>query len=390
MSTASPAEPDAGRADLSNWRLPPFNHWAFHHIREILPVADIAHPPGDVMPLPAGDASLDGFSLPWANGARLSLWEALDATVTDAMLVLKDGRVVFETYAHGMDAATPHIWMSATKSLVGLVAGRRQYAGAIDRAAPVTRYLPELAGTAYDGATLRQLVDMRTGIALAEAAQADYASAGGWDPPQPGAPSGLHAFFRGLKGAHRPHGGSFSYVSGNTDLLAWTMERASGESFAALAGRLLWRPMGAELPAFITLDPDGAPRCTGGYCATVRDFARLGQLVVDGGQRDRVQVIPMALIEDIATGGDPEAWATGEWGQVFGFTGGPMRYRTGWNVVDSDPQLLFAMGIHGQNLFVDRTNRIVVAKLSSQASRIDYTAVPMTHRMVAEIQRLLS
>ena len=230
---------------------------------------------------------------------------------------------------------------------------------------------------------------MRTGIVLDEPAQADYASAGGWDPPMPGAPSGLHAFFRGLRGAHRPHGGPFSYISGNTDLLAWVMEQATGESFAGLASQLLWCPLGAEQPAFITLDPDGAPRCTGGYCATVRDFARLGQLIVDGGRRGEVQVIPPTLIEDIATGGDPEAWATGEWGQVFGFTGGPMRYRTGWYVVDSAPQLLFAMGIHGQNLFVDRTSRIVIAKLSSQASRIDYTAVPMTHRMVAEIQRVL-
>ncbi len=58
-------------------------------------------------------------------------------------------------------------------------------------------------------------------------------------------------------------------------------------------------------------------------------------------------------------------------------------------MVDSEPQLLFAMGIHGQNRFVDRTNRMVVAKLSSQASRIDYTAVPMTHRTVAEFQRVL-
>jgi len=383
MSAASPD------ADLSNWRLPPFNHWAFHHIRDILPVADVDNRPGDVMPLPPGAASLDGFSLPWGDGARLTLQEVLDQTKTDAIVVLKDGRLVFEAYANGMAPETPHIWMSATKSLVGLVAGLLDATGAIDFAAPVTGYLPELAGTAYDGATLRQLTDMRTGIALDAAGQADYASAGGWDPPTPGAPGGLHAFFRGLRGAHRPHGGPFSYISGNADLLAWVMERATGESFAALASRLLWRPLGAEQPAFVTLDPDGAPRCTGGYCATAGDFARLGQLMVDGGRRGDVQVIPPALVEDIATGGDPEAWATGEWGRLFGFTGGPMRYRTGWYVVDSEPQLLFAMGIHGQNLFVDRANRIVVAKLSSQASRIDYTAVPMTHHMVAEIQRVL-
>jgi CubicO group peptidase (beta-lactamase class C family) len=103
------------------------------------------------------------------------------------------------------------------------------------------------------------------------------------------------------------------------------MEQANGESFADLASRLLWGPLGAEQPAFITLDPDGAPRCTGGYCATVRDFARLGQLMVDGGRRGEVQVVPPALIDDIAAGGDPQAWATGEWGQVFGFTGGPVR-----------------------------------------------------------------
>jgi len=151
---------------------------------------------------------------------------------------------------------------------------------------------------------------------------------------------------------------------------------------------LLWRPIGAEHAACIAVDREGAPRCTGGLCTTARDLARLGQLVVDGGSRGSRQIIPPALIHDIAANGDPEAWKNGEFAASFGSR--RMSYRSGWYIIHNEPQILFAMGIHGQNLFVDRANRIVVAKLSSQDNPIDYRATALTHRAVAELRRCLA
>lgn len=236
------------------------------------------------------------------------------------------------------------------------------------------------------GATVRHLLDMRAGIVLEHDAQRAYNVATNWSPlPAGQVLTGLHRFFETLTTPPRAHGGAFSYVSANTDLLGWVLERATGQSFASLLSALLWKPMGAEDGAYITLDRDGAPRCTGGLCATARDLARLGQLLVQEGRTGSLEVVAAEWIDDIENNGDREAWRTGEFAASFGRRS--MSYRSGWHVIRDAPRTLFAMGIHGQNLFIDRANRLVIAKMSSQASPIDPAAIALTHRAVAEIRR---
>ena len=92
----------------------------------------------------------------------------------------------------------------------------------------------------------------------------------------------------------------------------------------------------------------------------------------------------------MAYGGDHEAWRTGQWATNFASISKNMRYRSGWYVIDDAPQILFAMGIHGQNLFVDRANQIVIAKVSSQSQPVDPQAIWLTHKAVAEFARCLS
>jgi CubicO group peptidase (beta-lactamase class C family) len=388
MSSATDQNlPVAEAANLSNWRVPPFSRWSFRNVREIIPVAEIENA-GAISPLPARPQSFDRFKLSAGEGASLTLDDVLRATATDGFVILHDGQIVHEFYDHGTTADVPHIVMSATKSVTGLIAGLLQAQGVLDIDAPVSDYVPEISATAYRGATVRHLLDMRTGIVLDAGQLRDYAVATNWDAIGPGeSRTGLHAFFAGLTATHRPHGGPFKYVSANTDLLGWVIERAAGKNFALLTSELLWKPMGAEQPACITVDCEGAPRCTGGFCTTTRDLARLGQLVVDGGRRGAAGIIPPDLIDDIANHGDRDAWKQGEFAASFG--GRNMSYRSGWYVIHDEPKMLFAMGIHGQNLFVDRANRIVIAKVSSQGPPIDYQAMALTHRAVAEIRRCL-
>ena len=136
------------------------------------------------------------------------------------------------------------------------------------------------------------------------------------------------------------------------------------------------------------MDRLGAPRCAGGVCATVRDLARVGQLIVEGGARGRTQIIPASWIEDIVGHGDPDAWANGNAADYF--PGVSMRYRSQWYVQDGAAPLLFGLGIHGQNLFVDRTHGIVIAKVSSQALPMDPERIALTMRAVAAIRRFLA
>ncbi len=379
---------DADGASLANWRASPWNRWAFRNIPELLPVAEIGA--GTRRPLiDAHSAAFDDFRLDRPGGVSLDLDGFLTATATDGLVVLRDGKVLLETYANGMTRDTRHILMSATKAMSGLVAGALVGAGKLDVDAPVSDYVPEIAFSGWQDATVRDLLDMRTGIVLDVEASRAYQAAANWDPVTPEeAGATLHDFLANTPPAAGPHNGPFHYTSANTDLLGWVMERAGDAPFARIASDLLWRPSGAASPAFITLDRAGSPRCTGGLCATVRDFARIGWMVSDGGVADGTQVIPEAWIDDILTGGDRQAWATGEWGKAFGAIGRDMSYRAGWYVTGARPGSMFAMGIHGQNLFIDQETGVVVAKVSSQHNPIDYQAMGIIHAAVPVLREL--
>ena len=347
---------------LANWRTAPFSRWAFRHVRELIPSAEIPHDPAAVRPLPEAPVPVPGF-----DGM---------AEDCDALLVLHRGRVVAERYGEGITATTPHILMSVSKSMLGLLAGILAEAGRLDVEAPVADYVPEVAETVYRGATVRHLLDMRVGILFDEDYLATsgpivaYRQATGWNPVDPAVPpSDLRSFYARLTEADGRHGQRFHYVSTNSDLLAWVIERAAGERYADLMGRLLWAPAGTERPAYITVDRLGAPRAAGGMCVAARDLARIGQLIAENGSRNGRQVLPQCWIDDIERAGDPEAWDAGDFAPFF--PGRAMHYRSQCYVLRGENPLIFGIGIHGQNLYVDRRAEVVVVRLSSRALPLD-------------------
>ena len=229
-----PPRPDT-QVTLANWRTSPFNGWAFHHVREILPSADIPHDPANVREFPLKPAALEDVRVSGVNGESLSLSQILEATSTDGLVVLHKGAIVLEHYANGMTARSPHIMMSVSKSMLGLLAGILAGRGALHLSQLVTDIIPEVKATAWAGATVSQLLDMRTGVAFDEDYLATsgpivtYRKSTGWNPLQPGeAPSDLRSYFREVKEADGPHGGRFAYISPNTDLLGWIIERVAG------------------------------------------------------------------------------------------------------------------------------------------------------------------
>lgn len=387
--------PSAGsQVTLANWRTEPFNRWAFHHVREIVPSADIAHDPARVRALPVAGGALDGLHVPDGQGKPMSLARFLETTSTDGLVVLHRGAIVLEHYANGMTARSPHILMSVSKSMLGLLAAVLAGRGVLDPARQVTDIIPEVRDTAWAGARVSQLLDMRAGVFFDEDYLAtsgpivDYRKSTGWNPLGPGeTASDLRTFFRQMTKPDGDHGGSFSYVSPNTDLLGWILERVAGKRYADLMSDLVWRPMGAAEPAYITIDRLGAPRCAGGMCATTRDLARVGQLLVEDGAWAGTQVAPAAWIDDIARNGDPKAWNAGSFAPYY--PGADMHYRDKWYVERGPHPVLFGMGIHGQNLVVDRNNQIVIAKFSSQPPPIDAELIALTGRFVTQVRRTL-
>jgi CubicO group peptidase (beta-lactamase class C family) len=388
-----PPSPE-NQVTLANWRSFPHLRWAFHHVRELVPSAAIPNDPGDIQGLPVHPADFAGLRIE-GGGERLTLDEFLQRSDADGIVVLHRGAIVLERYMNGMTARTPHILMSVSKSVLGLVAGILADKGVLELDRPMTAILPELAGTAYEGATVRHALDMRTGVAFDEDYLATsgpiiaYRKATNWNPLGPGeAPSDLRSFFRELRQADGPHGGGFHYISPNTDLLAWAIERAAGQRYADLVSELLWRPMGATESAYVTVDRLGAPRAAGGLCATVRDLALLGQVVAAGGRRAGKRIIPAGWIDDILRNGDPAAWDQGTFATFF--AGLPMHYRAKWYVERHAAPVMFGLGVHGQYLYVAPEQEVVIAKVSSQPPPLDANQIPLMTRAAAAIRDWLS
>jgi len=380
---------------LANWRKPPYVRWAFQHVRELVPSADIPNDPAAVRELPEAPVELAGVMVP--NGDNpLSFKDFLAETQTDALVVLHRGKLAYEHYARGMTPATPHILMSVSKSVLGLIAGIVIERGELDPEAEVAAYVPEIENTAYKGARIRDLLDMRAGILFDE----DYLAAGGaiieyrkstlWQPLDPGqAPLDLRSYFLTLTGKDGEHGRPWHYVSTNTDLLGWCIERATGRRYADLASELLWRPMGAERSAYITVDRLGAPRCAGGFCAIARDLARVGLLFAEGGSNPEYGgIVPLAWLDDIIAGGDRQAWDASDGADML--PGLPVRYRSQWYVLDRPSPLAFCIGVYGQAMYVDREQGFVMAKFSSQDLPLDLERKMLTIRAAEAVRDFLA
>ena len=383
MQGFPPAEPD--RASLANWRKAPYCQWAFHHVREIIPSTDIPNDPKDVWELEHD--TIDTTSL--------DLEDTMVETDSDAVVILHKDKLIHESYRNGMTSRDPHILMSVSKSMLGLVAGTLIERGELNEDDLITKYLPELASTAYAGATVRDLLDMRAGVLFDEDYLAtegpivDYRFAANWNPvPKDHEAGDLRSFMSVLTKSDGPHGGRFHYVSPNTDLLAWVFERATGMRYAELVSERLLKPLGAEASGYITVDRIGGARAAGGKCLLARDLARVGMMMANGGQRDGKQIIPASWIEDIVKNGDPQAWKDGDFYENMGQR--DIHYRSKWYIQRGAEPMIFGIGIHGQFLFVDPARKLSVAWFSSQHAPMDSEPFGKTLATIERIRVLIS
>ena len=367
--------PQGSGVTLANWRLPPWNCYAFHHIAELLPVARIAHQPTQVSAWSQAPRAVGAVAFTAADGTAWTVDRMLPHTATDGFVVLHKGRLAFEWYGNGLAATDPHIVFSVSKSITGILAGVLAERGQLDPDAPVTRYIPEAAGSVYGDCTVRHVLDMTVGISFVEnyldtaGDFARYRAATGWNPvANPALAGDLHSFLVTLSRDENPHGAKFHYVSPNSDLLGWILERAGGASYAQLLSELIWQRLGTEADAHVTVDKLGAARSAGGICVVLRDLARFGEMVRNFGRVGREQIVPRWWIEDILGNGDQRAWLAQPTAAKFLPAG---RYRSQWYVIGNANGAYCAIGIHGQWIYVDPAAEMVIAKLSSQPMPVD-------------------
>jgi CubicO group peptidase (beta-lactamase class C family) len=360
--------PDNGRVTWENWMSPPFNQWGFRRLAQLRPTIDVVA--GDVGEdlLEAAAQNLDKLLFESVCGLSISLAEHLKASHTDAFIVLQAGKVVYERYYNGQQASDRHVMFSVTKSLVGMLAEQLIADGVLDASLPAKHYVPEFGDGAFADATVRQLLDMAVGIEYTEkyddpeSESSQFGYACGFQPaPASGNPyESLYQFLPTLR-KKGEHGGFFHYVTATTEALAWVMERASGISCPQMLARL-WSQIGCQRDGYFLADPWGRGVAGAGFSATLRDMARFGLLLANGGVQAEKQLLSVEAIEAITRGGDPGVYARN---QDFSKWTPGASYRSQWYVFNDHSQALMAGGIHGQYLFVDFPSQVVVVKQSS-------------------------
>jgi CubicO group peptidase (beta-lactamase class C family) len=384
MTGSPPPSDKLVRFADDSWAKFPQSRWAFSHVRELMPTTVVARGDGPIAQLPRAERTdIDGLTFrPIGRDSTMTFAESLEANYTDGILILHRGSIVYERYFGALKPERQHLAFSVTKSFVGTLAAMLIEEGSLDADAAVAQYLPELGKSAFGDATIRQLLDMTTGLAYTE----DYndpqspvwelTRAGGFRVRPPG-DTGPKSFFEYLRTVTKKgaHGEVFVYKTPNTDTLAAVLRRVTGKSLSALLHERIFGHLGAEHDAYFTVDETGAEFAGGGLNLTLRDLARFGETMRLAGRFNGQQIVPRRVVEDIERGASREQFAPAGYATLPGWS-----YRNMWWVSHNEHRAYTARGIHGQAIYVDPVAEMVIVRFASHHVAgnigIDPTSLP--------------
>ncbi|APG14918.1 serine hydrolase [Bradyrhizobium japonicum] len=289
------------------------------------------------------------------KGESMDVDRYMSAQRTAGIIVLKDGKVILERYGLGRAATDGWFVQSVTKSIAAVLIGaaiKDGYIKSVDE--PVTKYVPELKASAYDGVNIAQLLSMTSGVNWSEdyndpqsdVSLAYTSSEAGKPVPELGV-NPMISYLRRLPVACPP-GVKFNYNSAETELAGILLTNAVGESMSEYLSNKLWQPLGMEKDAYWLVDAVGHERAGGGLCMTLRDHVRIGQFMLGGGQTGNVQVLPPDWLADAIS---PQA--------VFpSSVHGAMGYGYFWWIYKD---AYAALGHAGQAIVVYPKDKVVIA-----------------------------
>jgi CubicO group peptidase (beta-lactamase class C family) len=373
----------------------PQTRWSYSRMREFVPTRVVARGNAVATDLaPAERSDLDAVTFQPIGRTDTMTWaESLLANYTDGIIMLHGGRVVYERYFGVLEAHTPHIAFSVTKSLVATVAATLISEGAIDPRAAVATYVPELKLSGFGDATIRQLLDMTTGIKYSEdyVDQAssiwEFSRAGNFRPRPPGY-RGADSFYEYLQTLEKDyaHGERFAYKTVNTDALGWVLRRVTGKTVSDLLREHLWSRLGVEQDAYFTIDTTGVEFAGAGLNLTLRDMARFGEMMRLGGRYNGQQIVPQAVVDEIRGGGSREQFARADYTMLPGWS-----YRGMWWVSHNEHGAYTARGIHGQAIYIDPAAEMVIARFASHPlganANLDPTSLPAYHAVAKHLMK---
>ena len=366
---------------LQNYREHPKSHWAFRNAGAPLHVVMIPRE-GEIFPLKqALNPAIGTTKYTDLHGKELPFDDLFEQNYADGLIVVQGDNVLHERYFNGFNEHAQHIWFSMTKSLVSSAFGLLVAEGKVDLTASPAKYIPELKGSGFERVSIQNVLDHASALSFKENytdPDSDFiryygpALSMGW---MPGAADASPADTK-IYGAHdflvhfiqadpdlKP-GEAFDYNSSNADLLGWLIARISGLSLQDYLQQNIWAKLGAEHDAMIAVDRAYMPVATGGMNTTVRDAARFGMMIRDGGRFNGQQVIPEKWVSanlDISTKTSANMAANTK------YRGDPWTaYHNMWWVLDADAGEYCAVGIHGQVIYINRKADTAMVWFSSQ------------------------
>jgi CubicO group peptidase (beta-lactamase class C family) len=327
----------------------------FRNIDRLFPTRVVARG-ADVRPLPAGEPALEDFRFEH-EGKTYDLYDVLSLNRVSGLIVIADDAVVFEKYLLGNDADTRWMSMSVVKSMTAMLIGAAihdGHIGSIDD--PITDYLPRFEGSAYDGVTVRHLLQMTSGVAWNETYTDPSSDRRQMLEAQIGQqPGDILDLMASLPRAAEP-GTRWNYSTGETHVAGALVAAATGMPVADYLSEKIWSKAGMQSDATWWLESPGGLEVGGsGLSATLRDYARFGQFLLEDGVIGETRVLPEGWM---ATAGQPKVVAGKEieYGYML------------WPLHDNS---YAAIGIFGQFVFVDPDRDLVVAMWSAQPKPVD-------------------
>jgi hypothetical protein len=314
----------------------------FSHMDALFHTASMPRPASAASPLPRAPvpATLPPGTQEWIAERAIT-----------ALVVLRRGELVHESYYLSTGPDDRRISWSVAKSFLAALIGIYVENGAIASIEdPVTKYAPELAGSAYDGVPIRAVMNMASGVAFDES-YLDFWS----DINRMGRVialgGSLDDFAASLTERRAAPGEGFHYVSIDTHVLGMVLRGATGESVPAMLNRHILGPLGLEADEpYYVADGDGVAFVLGGLNLTTRDYARFGQLILQGGQWQGETIVPQAWVDEMTAESAPRP------------TGVEPRYGYQWWLPnDPRPGEVFAQGVYGQYIWIDRAAGVVIA-----------------------------
>ena len=352
---------DAGNGvpGREGWALSDGRAETFRNIAEILPTRRIAT---SATPFPLKRSGRP-FRVTYAFGSgNYTLDDFVRRTGTTGLLILKDDVILYEGYYQGADDKDTFQSFSAGKSFVSTLVGFARADGKIKSLEdPIAIYLPEVKGSAYEHAKIRDVLQMASGTSYTEEYEDPDSDIAEFARIAERSEGGLYDFARSFK-SKRPPGTQFYYASTDTELLGALVSRVTGQSLSAYMSEKLWKPIGAEAPARWALDASGSKGreiAAGALQITLRDYARFGYLFAHDGMMGTKRVLPAGWVAEATIPGAPYL----QYGKVE--PNDPSGYGYQWWCIPDEHRSFTAEGIHGQYVLVDPIQHVVVVKLSA-------------------------